>query len=40
NAALVDPEPVKVVHLDRPFLYMIIDCKTNMPIFIGTAMEI
>ena len=40
NAALVDPEPVKVVHLDRPFLYMIIDCKTNMPIFIGTATEI
>ncbi len=34
NAA---PDPdVKTVRLDRPFLYMIIDTETNVPIFIGT----
>ena len=26
----------KHVVLDRPFLYMIIDCENNIPIFIGT----
>lgn len=31
-------EPVVVtVHLDRPFLYMIIDCEQNVPVFIGTV---
>lgn len=32
-------EPPKRVVLDRPFLYMIIDCENNIPIFIGTMME-
>jgi len=27
----------KTVHLDRPFLYMIIDCDSNTPVFIGTV---
>lgn len=27
----------KQVHLDRPFLYMIIDCDSNQPIFIGAV---
>ncbi len=27
------------VYLDRPFVYMIIDCETNLPLFIGTLME-
>ena len=31
-------EPPKSVILDRPFLYMIIDCENNIPIFIGTMM--
>ena len=30
----------KQVYLDRPFIYMIIDNHINMPIFIGTTMEI
>ncbi len=28
------------VYLDRPFVYMLIDCKSNTPFFIGTAMDI
>lgn len=31
---------VKVVRLDIPFLYMIIDQKTKTPVFIGTVMEV
>lgn len=30
-------EESKTVYLDRPFIYMIIDCETNQPIFIGTV---
>ncbi|MEA4955983.1 MAG: serpin family protein [Pseudoflavonifractor sp.] len=30
----------KAVYLNRPFVYMLIDCETNLPIFIGTAMDI
>lgn len=29
----------KTVLLDRPFVYMLIDCDTNLPIFIGTMMD-
>lgn len=29
------PSEEKTVHLDRPFLYMIIDCEENVPVFIG-----
>lgn len=32
-------EPPKRVVLDRPFVYMIIDCENNIPIFVGTMME-
>ena len=28
------------VRLDRPFVYMLIDCETNQPFFIGTMMDI
>ena len=28
-------EELKTVVLDRPFVYMIIDCETMLPIFIG-----
>ena len=27
---------VKTVYLNRPFMYMIIDCENNQPIFMGT----
>lgn len=30
----------KVVYLDRPFVYMIIDCENNIPLFIGTMMSL
>ena len=37
------PTP-KTVHLDRPFVYMIIDCETNLPVFvplfIGAVLDI
>ena len=28
------------VYLNRPFVYMLIDCKTNQPFFIGTMMDV
>ena len=31
---------VKKVYLDRPFVYMLIDCESNIPFFIGTTMYI
>ena len=37
ECAMVDR---KVVTLDRPFVYMIIDNETNLPIFMGTVTEI
>lgn len=30
----------KEVVLDRPFVYMLIDCETNLPFFIGTMMDV
>lgn len=33
-------EEPKTVYLDRPFVYMLIDCETNLPIFIGTVTDI
>lgn len=39
ECALVDEE-YKTVCLDRPFVYMLIDCETNIPFFIGTMMSV
>ena len=33
-----EPPNPKEVYLDRPFLYMIIDCETCTPLFMGTVM--
>jgi len=30
----------KTVRLDRPFIYMIIDCESNQPIFMGTMQQV
>jgi len=38
NAAPV--EPPKEVYLDRPFVYMIVDTETNLPVFIGAVTDI
>ena len=35
-----DPTEIKQVYLDRPFVYMIIDCNHNIPIFAGTMMSV
>ena len=32
-------EEVKTVYLDRPFVYMLMDCRTGTPFFIGTMMD-
>lgn len=34
------PMEVYNVHLNRPFVYMLIDCETNQPFFIGTMMDV
>lgn len=34
------PHESKQVYLNRPFVYMIIDCENNIPIFIGAQMNI
>ena len=36
--AMMVPDDIKVVNLDRPFIYAIIDNSTNLPVFIGTLM--
>ena len=38
SAAAVEEKP-KQVYLDRPFVYMIIDCENNLPLFIGTVCD-
>jgi serpin B len=40
ESAMMEPEEIIEVRLDRPFLYMIIDCEYNQPIFIGTVNQI
>lgn len=34
------PEKPLEVYLDRPFMYMIIDCENNVPFFIGTVTSV
>ena len=36
----VESGPSKSVSLNRPFVYMIIDCETNVPVFIGTVLDL
>ena len=35
----MEQEPPKEVYLDRPFIYMIVDNNTNLPIFIGYVLH-
>ena len=39
NAAAPDPEEPKEIRLDRPFIFMILDNSTNLPVFIGYVMD-
>lgn len=40
NAGSAEPIEVKTVYLDRPFVFMIIDCEHNVPVFIGTLVDV
>ena len=40
GSAIDDPSDIKTVNLNRPFVYMIVDCENNIPLFIGTMMDI
>jgi len=40
SARPTESEPPARVYLDRPFVYMLIDCETNIPFFIGTLMSV
>ncbi len=40
EGAAVEMEKPKEVYLDRPFVYMLIDCENNIPFFIGTMMDV
>ena len=40
ESAMEPLEPPKEVYLGRPFVYMLIDCETNLPFFIGTMMDV
>ncbi|MBE6536734.1 MAG: serine protease [Ruminococcaceae bacterium] len=40
DASAAPPDEIKRVYLDRPFVYMLIDCENNVPFFIGTLMEV
>lgn len=33
-------ENLKIVRLDRPFVYMLIECESNVPFFVGTMMSL
>lgn len=39
-SAEYEPNKPKEVYLDRPFVYMLVDCENNIPFFIGTMMEV
>lgn len=40
ESAIMEPVEVKTVYLDRPFVYMIIDCEENLPVFIGMVTDL
>ena len=37
---LLDREELKEVYLTRPFVYMLVDCRTNSPFFIGIMRDL
>ncbi len=36
----MEPQETKTVYLDRPFIYMLIDCEANLPVFIGAVADL
>ncbi len=39
DGAMIEIEEPKEVYLDRPFVYMLIDCQNSIPFFMGTMMD-
>ena len=39
ESAMMPIEEPKVIYLDRPFVYMLIDCENGIPFFIGAMMD-
>ena len=39
TAAAIEPEKPHTVYLDRPFLYLILDGKTSLPVFLGIVTD-
>lgn len=40
EGAFQEPEDQKVVTLDRPFVYMVVDTSSMLPVFIGTVLSV
>lgn len=40
GCAAIEPEEPKIVYLNRPFVYMLIDCETKLPVFLGTVADV
>lgn len=40
DGAAGEPTEPKEIYLDRPFVYMLVDCENNIPFFIGTLMDV
>ena len=40
NASDVSIKEYKTVYFDRPFVYMLIDCHSNVTFFIGTLLDV
>ena len=40
EGAAIYAEDPKTVHLDRPFVYMLVDCENNLPFFVGALVDI
>ncbi len=39
DTASMPPDKIQEVHLDRPFVYLLIDCENGLPFFIGVLMD-
>ena len=40
DGAAAEPQEPKEIYLNRPFVYMLIDCENKIPFFIGTMMNV
>lgn len=40
EGSMIQVDESKTVTLDRPFVYMLIDCEQNLPFFLGTMMDV